>query len=113
MMTPQELREATARAVHRKRYPHLDDEFMERSFIAFNRGILVHNASVQDAYEVADAALALIGKACAEVAASWRQPSNIKLAAGEMTAQELRTAQAVAAGIETVILTLTGAAPDA
>ncbi len=39
----------------------------------------------------------------AQMAASWRKPSVVKLAIGEMTAQELRTAQAVAAGIESAI----------
>jgi len=45
-------------------------------------------------------------EAAAEVAASWRNPAAIKLAAGEMTAQELRTAQAVAGGIEMSISAL-------
>lgn len=40
---------------------------------------------------------------CAELAESWSKPSVVKLAAGEMTAQELRTAQAVARGIAAVI----------
>lgn len=37
------------------------------------------------------------------VAESWAIPSNVKLSAGEMTAQELRTAQAVARGISAAI----------
>ena len=43
-------------------------------------------------------------------AGSWSQPSALKLAAGEMSAQELRTAVAVAKGIEAAIreLPLTG-----
>jgi hypothetical protein len=41
-----------------------------------------------------------------DAAAAWRKPSNIKLAAGEMTAQELRTAQAVAGGIESAVKSL-------
>lgn len=45
-------------------------------------------------------------EAGAEAAASWRNPAAIKLAAGEMTAQELRTAQAVAGGIEMAITSL-------
>lgn len=39
----------------------------------------------------------------AQAAAAWRVPQNLRLAAGEMTAQELRTAQAVARGIEAAI----------
>jgi len=38
-----------------------------------------------------------------KVADSWSVPSNVKLAAGEMSAQELRTAQAVARGIAAAI----------
>lgn len=45
-------------------------------------------------------------EAGAEAAASWRNPAAIKLAAGEMTAQELRTARAVAGGIEMAITSL-------
>ena len=36
---------------------------------------------------------------CAAMVDSWSKPSVVRLAAGEMTAQELRTAQAVAKGI--------------
>lgn len=36
-------------------------------------------------------------------AAAWKRADAIKLAVGEMTAQELRTAQAVAGGIERAI----------
>ena len=44
---------------------------------------------------------------CAEIAASWQRPDAVRLAAGEMTAQELRTAQAVAGGIERALRALT------
>lgn len=37
---------------------------------------------------------------------AWSVPSNIRLAAGEMTAQEMRTAQAVARGIASAIRAL-------
>ena len=47
------------------------------------------------------------GQACAQaareqaatIAESWAEPSTLRLHAGEMTAQEMRTAQAVARGI--------------
>lgn len=35
----------------------------------------------------------------ARIADDWRQPETLRLRAGEMTAQEIRTAQAVAAAI--------------
>lgn len=46
----------------------------------------------------------------ANTAAGWCNPQALKLAAGEMTAQELRTAQAVAGGIEAAIRSLIGEA---
>ncbi len=46
--------------------------------------------------------------ACADIAHQWQRPSAIKMAAGEMTAQELRTAQAVARGIESAIRARSG-----
>lgn len=42
-------------------------------------------------------------EACAAYADQWSKPQVVKLAAGEMTAQELRTAQAVAKGIAAAI----------
>jgi len=39
-------------------------------------------------------------------AAQWRQSDEVLLRAGEMTAQELRTARAVAGGIERAILAM-------
>lgn len=39
---------------------------------------------------------------------AWDNPSSLRLAAGEMTAQELRTARAVARGITTAIRSLKG-----
>lgn len=42
---------------------------------------------------------------CASRAAQWRKSQHVLLHAGEMTAQELRTALAVAGGIEAAILT--------
>lgn len=57
-----------------------------------------------------DAALpAIIGEVlerAAQCADQWSVPSNVKLAAGEMTAQELRTAQAVAGGIAAALRAL-------
>lgn len=38
-----------------------------------------------------------------KMASFWRVPANVRLAAGEMTAQEMRTAQAVAGGIDRAI----------
>ena len=39
----------------------------------------------------------------ATIAESWAEPSTLRLHAGEMTAQEMRTAQAVARGIAAAI----------
>jgi hypothetical protein len=44
--------------------------------------------------------------AAAEVAAKWQKTDHVLLCAGEMTAQELRTAKAVASAIEGVAGTL-------
>lgn len=46
-------------------------------------------------------------KMCAEVASRWQEPEALKLAAGEMTAQELRTAIAVLGAVERGIRALT------
>jgi hypothetical protein len=40
---------------------------------------------------------------CAKFADAWDSPSALRLAAGEMTAQEMRTARAVARGIAAAI----------
>ena len=48
-------------------------------------------------------AVAVERERCAKIAASWQRADAIKLAASEMTAQELRTARAVAGGIESAI----------
>ena len=40
---------------------------------------------------------------CAKIADGWRSPATVSLRAGEMTAQEMRTAQAVALAIATAI----------
>jgi hypothetical protein len=45
-------------------------------------------------------------RAAAACADQWSKPQVVKLAAGEMTAQELRTAQAVAKGIAAAIRSL-------
>lgn len=45
-------------------------------------------------------------EAAAACAGAWKRADALRLAAGEMTAQEMRTAQAVAAGIERAILAL-------
>lgn len=42
---------------------------------------------------------------CAKFADAWDSPSALRLAAGEMTAQEMRTARAVARGIASAIRT--------
>lgn len=44
---------------------------------------------------------------------AWLVPSNVRLAAGEMTAQEMRTAQAVASGIASAIRSLAAIPPRA
>lgn len=42
-------------------------------------------------------------KRCATIADEWSKPDVLRLAAGEMTTQEMRTAQAVARGIGAAI----------
>jgi hypothetical protein len=54
--------------------------------------------------EARTAGVAAERERCAKIAVSWQRADAIKLAAGEMTAQELRTAKAVAGGIERAIL---------
>lgn len=43
---------------------------------------------------------------CAKMADAWERPDALRLAAGEMTAQEMRTARAVAKGIAAAIRSL-------
>lgn len=45
---------------------------------------------------------------CASIADEWSKPDVLRLAAGEMTTQEMRTAQAVARGIAAAIRSLAG-----
>ena len=67
-------------------------------------------AAEQDIRDLAKAVAALLSPArdealeeAAQRADSWTKPDVVKLAAGEMTAQELRTAIAVAKGIAAAI----------
>jgi len=51
----------------------------------------------------AEAAVLQERERCAKMADAWKRADAVKLAAGEMTAGQLRTAQAVAAGIAAAI----------
>lgn len=60
-------------------------------------------AAISGIDEHIPAALAAERARCADMAAQWRKSQHVLLHAGEMTAQEMRTALAVAGGIEAAI----------
>ena len=70
----------------------------------------LHGPVIEGQWECAEELAALLSPArdealeeAAQRADSWTKPDVVKLAAGEMTAQELRTAIAVAKGIAAAI----------
>jgi hypothetical protein len=99
-------KESESAGVEMPELPHLQVAALKHLAGPFNEAWTrdeVYSYAIAYGNACARAATAAERERAAAKADSWSVPANVRLAAGELTAQELRTAQAVAAGIAAAI----------
>jgi len=96
-MTDPAIIEAAARALYLRRFP--DGRFVFSEHVDCCGVTCDHARAIEDAQIVAPMIKAAALEEAAKVAAIWLSAGEIQLRAGEMTAQELRVAKAVAKAI--------------